>query len=129
MKAAMLVLIGLIPACQSDETAAGYGAAGAVWTLVEQDGARPPAHVTLSFGQDGTISGHAPCNAFTTTSTVPYPWFEPGTIAATKKACPDLPSESAFFTTLRAMAFVEVLGDTMILRNDAGVELVFKATE
>lgn len=129
MRLTMLALVGFIPACQADETVTGYGAADATWALVEQNGTPFTARATLNFGEDGQVSGMAPCNRFSTTNTVPYPWFDAGPIVATKMACPDLASETAFFETLRAMTLAEVLGDTLILRNDAGVEMVFKASE
>ncbi|MFL4469934.1 META domain-containing protein [Tateyamaria armeniaca] len=124
-----LALLGLIPACQSDETVAAYGASGVTWTLVSQNGAPFAARATLVFGEDGQVSGQAPCNRFTFTNTLPYPWFETGPIAATKVACPDLEAEDAFFQTVGAMTRVVLGDDGMVMANDAGGEMVFTASE
>ncbi len=130
MRGLAVALFGLIPACQSDETIAAYGAAGFTWTLVEQNGAPFSQRATLIFGEDGQVSGQAPCNRFTFTNTLPYPWFETGPVAATKMACPDLDAEDAFFTTLGGMTRA-ILGEDgkMTMANDEGGEMVFKASE
>lgn len=124
----LLALAGTMSACQADESATKYGAADRDWQLVEMGGKPFDARATLNFGEDGKLSGQAPCNRFSTINTVPYPSFKTGPIASTKMACPDLHAESDFFNTLGAMTLSEVLGDTLILRNDAGVEMVFKAS-
>jgi heat shock protein HslJ len=71
--------------------------------------------------------GQGPCNAFSASQTAPYPWFATGPLAATKRACPDLSAESAYFTALQEMTQVEILDDTMLLSNDAGREMLFKS--
>lgn len=124
-----LALIGLIPACQSDETVAAYGASGVTWTLIALNGTPYSARATLTFGDNGQVSGQAPCNRFTFTNGLPYPWFETGPIAATKMACPDLEAEDRFFENLSAMTRV-ILGDEgMVMANDDGGEMVFTASE
>ena len=40
---------------------------------------------------------------------------------------PDLDAEQVYLTALQQMTQVEVLGNTLILRNEAGVEMVFGA--
>lgn len=124
-----LALVALVPACQADETLAGYGAAGVTWQLTELAGEPFDARTTLNFPEPGQITGQGPCNRYSTTMTVPYPWFEAGPIQSTKMACPDLAAETAFFQALATMTQSEILGDTLILRNDAEDELVFKASE
>ena len=59
--------------------------------------------------------------------TTPYPWFGATQVASTKMACPDLAAETKFFEALAAMTLSEVLGGVMILSNDKGREMVFKA--
>ncbi|MEO0403088.1 MAG: META domain-containing protein [Pseudomonadota bacterium] len=129
IRAALLVLMGSIPACQADETVARYGAAGLTWSLASLNGAPFAARATLEFAVGGPVSGHAACNRFNTKNTVPYPWFEIGPIAATKMACPDLEAETAYLSALAVMTQSEVRGDTLFLRNDAGDEMVFTASE
>lgn len=129
MRLAGLMLIGMVPACEADETVARYGAAGVTWTLTELNGAPFDARATVEFEPGGPVSGQAPCNRFTATNSVPYPWFEVGPIAATRMACPDLEAETAFFDAFGAMTQSEVRQGTLFLRNDAGEEMVFTASE
>ncbi|MEO0379637.1 MAG: META domain-containing protein [Pseudomonadota bacterium] len=124
-----VAVFGLIPACQSDETVAAYGAAEATWTLVELNGAPFSERATLLFGEDGQVSGQAPCNRFTFTNGVPYPWFESGPIASTKMACPNLETEGAFFKSLSNMTQVVLADGRMVMANDDGGEMVFIPVE
>lgn len=126
MAAVMAVLAGLW-GCAGDETVAGHGAAGRIWQLAELDGSPFAARATLSFPQEGRIAGEGPCNRFFATQSAPYPWFAVKDIAATRRACPELAAEAAFFAALRAMTLAEVAGDTLILRDDTGREMVFRA--
>jgi heat shock protein HslJ len=59
--------------------------------------------------------------------TVPYPWFEAGSVTATKRMCPEIEAETLYFTALGAMSLSEVLGDTLILSTPEGRKMVFKA--
>ena len=124
-----LALIALIAACQGDETVAAYGAAGKTWHLTELNGEPFVARATLRFPEPGEITGDGPCNRYSTSMTVPYPWFEAGPIQSTDIACPDLDVERAFFAALAIMSQSEVLGDTMILRTEDEQEMVFKASD
>ena len=67
------------------------------------------------------------CNRWFANQGVPYPWFEISAIGATKMACPDLTAEAQFFSSLEAMTLSEVSGDVLVLSNDAGRSMEFKA--
>lgn len=126
--AALLSSLG----CTGDETVAAYGGADRVWRLVEIDNSPFDARATLLFEKDqfnakARVSGNAPCNVYTAQNRAPYPWFELGPIAATKLACPELEAEGRFLDALTKMTQSEVLGDVLILRDDDGIEMVFKA--
>ena len=41
--------------------------------------------------------------------------------------CPELEVEGAFFAALEDKSLAEVVGDTLILTNDAGHRMVFEA--
>lgn len=123
------VLFGLVSACEADETVSAYGPPGVTWQLVSQNGAPFTARAHLSFAPDGHVSGEAPCNRFNTVSPVPYPWFETGPIVATKRACPDLAAETAFFAGLAAMSRAIFEDGTLTMRNDDGGEMVFTPSE
>ncbi len=115
--------------CDRDESVAAYGAADRTWTLQEIDGQPFVASATISFPEAGQIAGRAPCNSFSGTLDAPYPWFEITDLAATRAACPDLEAEGAYFAALMAMTQSEVSGDVLILRNEDGHEMLFKAAE
>ncbi|WP_187429083.1 hypothetical protein ROLI_004840 [Roseobacter fucihabitans] len=124
---ALVAAVFILTGCQGDETVRAYGAADRTWRLVELDNASVIYDATLTFPETGQIAGKAPCNAYGATMAVPYPWFEAGPIAATRLACPDLDAEIAYFTALTQMSLSEVLGDTLLLSNDEGRIMVFKA--
>lgn len=126
-RAVLAALAGLALAGCKDETVTGYGAAGKTWRL-ESIGAEPfDAEAVLSFPEPGRMTGEAPCNSFSAAQTAPYPWIAFGPIAVTRRACPDLEAEQAFLAALGSMSQAEILGDTLILRDEAGREMVFRA--
>ncbi|MEM6588049.1 MAG: META domain-containing protein [Pseudomonadota bacterium] len=105
----------------------GYGASDTEWILTEIDGAAFEARAVLSFPEEGRIQGRGPCNTFSGSQTVPYPWFKTEGIAVTRMACPELDAEAAFFEALQAMTLAEVGVDTLFLSNDDGRKMVFRA--
>lgn len=124
----ILPLLGVLAlaGCKKDETLSGYGAAEATWELAELDGAPFQARATLTFPEEGKLAGQAPCNRYFADQMAPYPWFKSGPIGATRMACPEMDAEQVFFDSLGAMTLSEVSGDTLILSNDDGREMVFK---
>lgn len=124
-----LVLAALyLPGCGGDETVAAYGGAGRAWTLVELDGRRVGPGITLSFPETGKIAGQAPCNSYSASMQAPYPWFETGPIRRTRLTCAIQPLEDQYLEALADMTQSEVSGTTLLLRNDAGREMVFMAS-
>lgn len=115
--------LGLCP----DETVSGYAETETVWQLAELDGTPFQARATITFPQEGSVAGQAPCNSYTATQSVPIPWIEIRDIAATRLACPDLDSETVFFAALEEMTLVEVTLDILLLSTPEGREMVFKA--
>ena len=129
MRHALLLATLCLTACIGDETVAGYGGADRIWILEELDGAPFTARATLHFPETGMIAGEAPCNRYSGVMTTPYPWFAATRVVSTRMACADLDAEAKFLDALADMNLSEVLGDVMILSNDAGREMVFKAAE
>jgi len=121
----LLTLLGLV-ACGPDETVSAYGKGGN-YVLIEMDGATVAAQITLNISDSGQISGQGPCNSYAAEQTAPYPWFALGPILSTKRACPDLALEGAYFDALSRMTISEVAGDFLILSNDAKEELTFQS--
>jgi len=122
----VLAIIGLA-GCKYDETISGYTDTDASWKLTLLNGAPFKARATISFPSKGKASGMAPCNHYNANQDAPLPWFEITSVASTKMACPDLKAEHQFFSVLQTMTQAEALGDTLILSNDAGDEMVFKS--
>ncbi|MEM7076279.1 MAG: META domain-containing protein [Pseudomonadota bacterium] len=120
-----LAVTALLPRCAGDETLSGHGASDATWHLSELDGASFPARATLRFPRKGHITGDGPCNSFTGTQSEPYPWFRVEKVASTRRACPDLSRETAFFDALAAMTLAEIGQDILILSNTDGQEMIF----
>jgi heat shock protein HslJ len=126
------VLTALLPllfasACVSDESISGFVAPSTEYHLLEIDGAPFDAPATISFPETGKVVGQAPCNRYFATQIAPYPWFELKGIGATRMACENLAAESAFFAALEDMTLAEVSGDTLILSNTDGRQMVFVA--
>lgn len=123
---AALLMLALM-ACQPDETVSGHTDGVTSFALQSIDGTAFKASATIDISEFGKISGRAPCNSYFAAQTAPYPWFALGPIGSTKMACPDLAQEGQFFDALGAMTLVEVVGNTLILSNDTGREMVFQA--
>ena len=116
----------ILNACAPDETVSGYAAQDTTYHLVEIDGTTVgPA--TLTFPQEGRISGRAACNSYFAVQTLPYPWFNVEAIGATRMACSDLAAEVAFFEALRTMTLAEVTDTVLILSTEDGRQMVFEA--
>ena len=119
----------LLAACRDDETIAAYGAADIKWQLAEIDGLPFTATATLHFSEPGRIAGIAPCNSYSADLDAPYPWFDAQHISVTRMACDDLATENQFLQALQDMTLSEVSGNTLILSNVAGREMLFTAAE
>ena len=124
--AAALTLVALLGGC-ADETISGYADRDAVYRLTEMGGAPVTASATITFPDAGRATGQGPCNAWSAEQTAPYPWFLLGPILSTKRGCADLDAEARFFEALSAARFAEVSGGVLILTDEAGGELVFRA--
>ncbi|MEP2716761.1 META domain-containing protein [Pseudophaeobacter sp.] len=123
---ALVTAAALLIGC-TDETLAGYGAAGKVWHLTLLDDQAFEAKATLTFPETGKLAGEAPCNRYHGNQTAPYPWFEVAALIATRTTCPEQASETAYLQALQQMSEAEVAGNVLILRNEAGREMVFEA--
>lgn len=83
--------------------------------------------VTISFGDDGTVSGSGGCNTFTGSySTTDDGQIEFGAIASTLMACDDalMKTEQQFFAALDQAATFTVEGTTLNLRDADGATQV-----
>ena len=129
--AALAALAGLLQ-CSDDspEALAGaYSGPDVTWRLVSLDGASYTASATLRFTEDSRIAGDAPCNAYSGPQEGSYPAFAPGPVVATRRACPELEAESAFFTALGEMTEAQIAGDSLTLSGENGSEMRFERTD
>ncbi len=124
---ALLTALTTLPACRADETVGGYGGAERVWLLQDINGEPFTARASMTFPEPGKIAGQAPCNRYFGPMTAPYPWFDASALATTRMACPDLEAEAKFLHYLAKMTLSEVSGSVLLLSNDAGDTMVFKA--
>lgn len=123
-----LLLFFALAACQQDETVSGYlGESDGLFQLVSLNDQAFDGDATIDLSEAGRVSGKAPCNTYFAEQTAPYPWFEIGPIASTKRACPDLDVEQLFFKVMGRMTLAEVSGSTLILSNTDDESLVFQA--
>jgi len=121
-----LLFLFALTACMNDETVSGFTSTKD-WRLSTLDGAPFDEQATLTFPKAGKIEGQAPCNVYAGTITTPYPWFQIAELTVSSLSCLPPTREPEFFEALRSMSEAEVSGDILILRNDAGREMVFTA--
>ncbi|MBJ6372683.1 META domain-containing protein [Sedimentitalea sp. CAU 1593] len=110
--------------CAGDETLTAYGADHRVWRLVEVKGDTRPPPLLLTFAAAGQIQGRTACGEFAGELAAPYPWFE---IRPVPRSTPPCRADATVLSALAGMTQSEVSGDVLILRNDSGGEMVFRA--
>ncbi|MFW8635006.1 META domain-containing protein [Cribrihabitans pelagius] len=123
----LIAACAALAACGSGETLYSYGAAGKAWQLESLDGADHRGMVSLRFPAPGRVAGQSPCGRFRARQTAPYPWLEIQALTVSGPACPGQTAEAALLAALQEMSLAEVAGDVMILSNDAGREMLFRA--
>lgn len=122
-----MIATAFLAGCVGDETLTAFAQDDTVFHLAQIDGAPFAARATIDISVPGEVSGQGPCNSYAADQTAPYPWFDLGPIRSTRRACDSLQAEQQFLTTLRAMTIAELLGDTLILSNTDGAEMVFRS--
>lgn len=123
----LLCLLPFLTLGCADESISGYADRSAVYRLLELNGVPYAANASISFPEPGRAQGQGPCNAWSAEQWTPYPWIDLGPIAATRRACPDLELEAVFFNALSQVSLAEVVGPVLILTDEEGSELVFRA--
>jgi len=122
-----LTLPIVLASCLKDETVSGYADPDAVYTLEELNGTPFDAPATISFPTAGSVRGKGPCNSYSASQSAPYPWLDLGPFAVTRALCSESPSEKLFFAALVEMTQIEAFAGVIILRSEAGGEMVFRA--
>lgn len=121
------VALTALMGCDPSETLARYGGRDYIWHVAEIDGEAAPFPATLAFGFHGTVYGSGPCGGFGAQLIVPYPWFALEDAHSEAPDCTASVQQQAYYSALQAMTLGEVSGTTLILSNDVGREMVFKA--
>jgi heat shock protein HslJ len=84
--------------------------------------------ITAMFGEDGSLTGSAGCNNYTSSYEVEGDAISIGPAATTRKMCPEpqgiMEQETAYLAALEAAATYEIQGDTLELRNAEGTRMV-----
>jgi len=122
-----LLLLLLVAACAPRITVSEYVSSDAVYVLDRLGGAAFPARATITFPGAGKVLGEAPCNRWSAPQALEYPLVKIGPILSTKRACDAQVQETAYFAALAKMKRVEATGSVVILSDNAGTEMVFRA--
>ncbi|PRY20260.1 heat shock protein HslJ [Aliiruegeria haliotis] len=126
MRFTVLVGVALVAGC-ADETISGYANREATYRLEEMHGAPVEWPATIRFPERGRVVGQGPCNDFSAAQSLVYPWIEVAQPNATRRMCPDMAAEQGYLEALQAAHLVEVSGPVLILTDDTGREMVFRA--
>jgi len=122
-----LTLPALLAPYLTDETVSGYALRGESYVLQSVGNTSANSRLVIILPGEGRIEGEGPCNRFSARQTAPYPWFAVEGLVSTKRACPALAEETAYLEALAAMTLAEASGPLLILTDDTGREMVFRA--
>ena len=120
---ALLALAG----CLRDETVSGYAEPGAVYRLEAVDDRPARTAFALVFPRPGRAEGQGDCLSFTARQTAPYPWFELVDERIRLPDCVHTQEERAVVLLVLAMTIAEFSGDRLLLSDEAGRALLFRA--
>ena len=106
---------------------------GIEWHLVQlrgNDVSFPAEMFNVIFADNGSLAGIGACNRFT----APYSVTEKrgidiGTIASTRRLCPNIESEQTMFRELDEATFYEIDGPMLLLLNNGEIRAIFQAKE
>lgn len=141
---ALLSGLSLLPSCQSTmppasatpppatnaPSTASTALRGTHWVLRQLAGqplaAAPSQEVYLQLSAaEERAEGQAGCNRFRGSFTLPAAdQLQFGPLLSTKMACPDLATETAFLSSLRATRRYHISADTLYLHGEAGADVL-----
>ncbi|MSU88141.1 META domain-containing protein [Rhodobacteraceae bacterium 2CG4] len=122
-------LLALSACSPLPDTVGEAAPARTVWRLDQVNNAAATFPATLRLLEDGRVIGAAPCGRFEARQVAPLPWVEFADFAPAADTCRRAEEQRGFFLALRAMDFAEVAGSSLLLSNDAGQSLYFRAAE
>lgn len=104
---------------------------GTTWGLVDLDGTAvdPAAGISVTFGDDGSVSGFGGCNQLFGSYTTDGSALTVADLAATRKFCGQdvMDQESELITSLGNAESLAIAGDTLTIDASDGSSLTFKA--
>lgn len=88
------------------------------------------ASFNVQFAANGSLAGVGACNRFT----APYSItdkrvIDVGTIASTRRLCPNIELEQTMFREIDEATFYEIDGPMLLLLNNGEIRAVFQAKE
>ncbi len=128
-KLPFVVALALTACSPLPDTVGEAAPSSTVWTLVEVNGGEATFGATLRLLNSGRVLGTGPCNKFEAVQAAPLPWVEFTDFSSSQRGCAQAREEEAFFLALRSMDFAEVAGSSLLLSNDTGQSLFFRAAE
>jgi heat shock protein HslJ len=93
------------------------------WALASVDGVDPDYTATIAF-VGARVVGQAPCNGYSAQASRTGSEITLGPIGGTRRACPRLKAEAAFFDVLQGVTEVEETASRLTL-SGAGHVLIF----
>ena len=106
---------------------------GTEWHLVQlrgNDVKFDAQSFNIHFAEGGTLSGVGACNRFTAPYTVTEKrGMDIGTIASTRRMCPNIEVEQTMFKELDDATFYEIDGPMLLLLNNGEIRAIFQAQE
>ena len=115
-----LGMVMLTPA--GDERVTLDNLAGREWMIARLNGepVLTSAPITLTFSEEGQISGQASCNAYTASASVENSMLSIGPVALTRKACtPDVMAQESFYLDLLEYVSEMQIDETGLLTMSA----------
>lgn len=94
------------------------------WAVAEVSGAPAKASQTMTFLEDGSVSGEGGCNSFGGMYEAQGQDLAFMNVFSTQMACPDLEAEGRFFAALTAVSTWDMDGSELLLLNGDGATVL-----
>ncbi|MGR3343955.1 MAG: META domain-containing protein [Paracoccaceae bacterium] len=92
------------------------------WVLQDAGSLR----VTISFTENGTLSGQGPCNRYFAELRMSPPRIHIGNIGSTHMMCPDIDTETNYFRALGSVEWFEISAGNLTLLTNEIATLTYK---
>ncbi len=122
--AAVAVLSLLFISCGTTKSASSTTSvdlSGTAWRLEQAVDVEDKQSFTLSFGEDGRLSGRGSCNLISSQYSLDGSGgLEIGEMGTTRMICPDMQGEAAYFEALKSAKSYSVVDGKLLLYDDSG---------